>query len=228
MLLIKEYFMKYEIKDDSSPVVICHLEKGETIISDNHAVSWKDPCIKMENGVNTINGFLGRLFPKKTGSRHIHTATQDGMIAFNASFPGNIMAVDVECDKELIIQKSAFLACEQSVSTSVFFNSGLLSNDGLRLTKLSGQGICFIKIDGSIAEYNLLPGQQIVVDYDKIAMMEATCKMKIQAVSPLKKRLSHNNESCHTVITGPGRLLLQTIPVFTMTNNLYSCFSGGQ
>lgn len=224
--------MKYEIKGDNLPVVICHLNKDETIISDSGAMSWMDPCIKMETSAGTTRNFLGRIFSKETAFRNIYTATQDGMIAFTSSFPGNIMAVYVESDKELIIQKSAFLACEQGVSTSVFFNkkitSGLFSGEGFVLTKLSGQGICFIEIDGSTVEYDLHPGQQIIVDHGYIAMMDATCKMKIQSVSGLKNKLLGGNGFSHTVITGPGRLILQTMPIYAMASTLYSCFPKGQ
>ena len=40
--------MEYEIVGDTLPVVICHLNKGEKMISDSGAMAWMDPCMKME------------------------------------------------------------------------------------------------------------------------------------------------------------------------------------
>ena len=43
--------MKYEIKGDNLPVVICHLEKGESMITDSGAMSWMDPLWKWKQQV---------------------------------------------------------------------------------------------------------------------------------------------------------------------------------
>ena len=49
--------MKYEIVGDTLPVVICHLNKGEKMISDSGAMAWMDPCMKME----TNGGGAGKI-----------------------------------------------------------------------------------------------------------------------------------------------------------------------
>ena len=56
--------MKYEIVGDTLPVVICHLNKGEKMISDSGAMAWMDPCMKMEtNGVkSSVECFLVKLY----------------------------------------------------------------------------------------------------------------------------------------------------------------------
>ena len=132
------------------------------------------------------------MFSGETLFRNSYTANKDGLIAFASSFPGKIVAIDVEPGKEVIIQKSAFLASEENVETSVCFNkkfsSGIFGGEGFILTKISGHGTCFIEIDGSTVEYNLLPGQQMVIDTGYLAMMDATCKMDIQSVPGLKNK----------------------------------------
>lgn len=182
--------MEYEIVGDTLPVVICHLNKGEKMISDSGAMSWMDPCMKMETNGGGAGKIIGRIFSGETLFRNSYTANKDGLIAFASSFPGKIVAIDVEPGKEVIIQKSAFLASEENVETSVFFNkkfsSGIFGGEGFILTKISGHGTCFIEIDGSTVEYNLLPGQQMVIDTGYLAMMDATCKMDIQSVPGLK------------------------------------------
>ena len=177
--------MKYEIVGDTLPVVICHLNKGEKMISDSGAMAWMDPCMKMETNCGGAGKIIGRMVSGETLFRNSYTANKDGLIAFASSFPGKIVAIDVEPGKEVIIQKSAFLASEENVETSVCFNkkfsSGIFGGEGFILTKISGHGTCFIEIDGSTVEYNLLPGQQMVIDTGYLAMMDATCKMDIKS-----------------------------------------------
>ena len=114
--------MKYEIVGDTLPVVICHLNKGEKMISDSGAMAWMDPCMKMETNGGGAGKIIGRMFSGETLFRNSYTANKDGLIAFASSFPGKIVAIDVEPGKEVIIQKSAFLASEENVETSVCFN----------------------------------------------------------------------------------------------------------
>ncbi len=44
-----------------------------------------------------------------------------------------------------------------------------------------------LKLMEVTVEYNLLPGQQMVIDTGYLAMMDATCKMDIQSVPGFKK-----------------------------------------
>ena len=71
------------------------------------------------------------------------------------------------------------------------------------MQRLSGQGIFFAEFDGHVIEYELKPGQQIVVDTGHLAAMTASCQMEIQTVPGMK----------NTVITGPGHVWLQTMPL---------------
>ena len=52
--------MEYEIKGGAFPVVICHLKKGEKMITEKGAMVWMSPCMEME----TKGGGLGKMFSK--------------------------------------------------------------------------------------------------------------------------------------------------------------------
>ena len=224
--------MKYEIVGDTLPVVICHLNKGEKMISDSGAMAWMDPCMKMETNGGGAGKIISRMFSGETLFRNSYTANKDGLIAFASSFPGKIVAIDVEPGKEVIIQKSAFLAIEENVETSVCFNkkfsSGIFGGEGFILTKISGHGTCFIEIDGSTVEYNLLPGQQMVIDTGYLAMMDATCKMDIQSVPGLKNKFLGGEGLFNTVVTGPGKIVVQTMPISAVANSLARFFPQGK
>lgn len=117
----------------------------------------------------------------------------------------------------MIFQKSAFLASEAGVQLSVHFHkkvaSGLFGGEGFVLQKVSGQGVAFAEFDGHVVEYELQPGQQIVIDTGHLAAMTASCQMDIQTVPGVKNMLFGGEGLFNTVITGPGRVWLQTMPI---------------
>ena len=81
------------------------------------------------------------------------------------------------------------------------------------MQKLSGRGTAFLEIDGHAVEYNLAPGQSIVVDSGNLAMMDATCSMDIQMVKGVKNVLFGGEGLFNTVVTGPGKIVLQTMAI---------------
>ena len=88
------------------------------------------------------------------------------------------------------------------------------------MQKLSGQGTVFLEFDGHIVEYDLQPGQQIVIDTGYLAAMEATCSMEIQSVAGLKNKLLGGEGFFNTVVTGPGHVWLQTMPISNVASEL--------
>ena len=139
------------------------------------------------------------------------------MIAFASSFPGQIRPWEIGPGREVIVQKSGFLAAEESVELSVFFQkklgAGLFGGEGFIMQRLSGQGTAFLEFDGHVVEYNLQPGQQIVIDTGYLAAMDATCNMESKSVPGLKNMVFGGEGIFNTLITGPGRVWLQTMPL---------------
>lgn len=225
--------MEYEIKGTPLPVVICQLNQGESLICDSGAMAWMDICMKMETTSNGgIGKAFGRMFSGETIFQNRYTAEANGKIAFASSFPGKIIPFQVSPENEIVVQKSSFLACEEGVEMSVFFNkkmsSGFFSGEGFVMTKLSGRGMAFLEIDGDVVEYDLAPGQQIVVDTGYVAMMDATCKMEIQSVAGIKNKLLGGEGFFNTVVTGPGKVYLQTMPISALANNIIRFIPSGR
>ncbi len=211
--------MRYEILGETLPVVVCQLEGGEKMITEGGGMSWMSPNMLMET---TTNGGLGkafgRMFSGEKMFQNVYTAQGgNGMIAFASSFPGSIKAYEISPGQEMVFQKSAFLAGEAGVELSVFFNkkfsSGLFGGEGFIMQKISGHGTVFAEFDGHVVEYELQPGQQIVVDTGHLAAMTATCQMEIKSVPGVKNMLFGGEGLFNTVISGPGKVWLQTMPI---------------
>ncbi|MCI7144902.1 MAG: TIGR00266 family protein [Clostridiales bacterium] len=214
----------YEIKGGNLPVVICNVYAGETLITESGAMSWMSPNMKMETSSNGgIGKLLGRALSGDTLFQNRYTAMGgDGLIAFASSFPGEIRAVEITQDKPMIVQKSAFLASEATVNLDIFFRkkigAGLFGGEGFIMQKLSGNGTAFIEIDGSAVEYNLGAGQEIIVDTGYLAAMDSTCTMDIVTVPGVKNMFLGGEGIFNTIVKGPGKVILQTMPINNVAN----------
>ncbi|MCR4725070.1 MAG: TIGR00266 family protein [Clostridia bacterium] len=219
--------MKYEIKGEPMPVVICTLDAGEKMITESGSMVWMSPNMHMETSAGGIGKAFGRLFSGENIFQNIYTAQGGpGLIAFASSFPGSIRAVEITPDKPVVCQKSAFLAATDGVQLSVFFQnkalSGLFGGEGFIMQKLSGRGIAFIEIDGSAVEYKLEPGQRLIVDTGNVAMVDSTVSLDVQRVKGAKNMLFGGEGLFNTVLTGPGIVVLQTMPISNFANTIAS------
>ena len=186
--------MKYSIEGEPMPVVICNLESGEKMITEKGAMSWMSPNMKMETVGGGVGKMFGRMFSGESMFVNHYTAMGgSGMIAFASSFPGVIRAFELTPGKEIICQKTAFLASTEHVEFSTFFQkkigSGFFGGEGFIMQKLSGSGIAFVEFDGFVKEYDLAAGQSILVDTGYLAAMDATCSIDIQKVPGVKNML---------------------------------------
>ena len=98
----------------------------------------------------------------------------------------------------------------------------MFGGEGFIMQKISGSGTVFLEIDGSAVSYQLATGQQLVVDTGNLAMVEATCGIDIQQVKGMKNVLFGGEGLFNTVITGPGKVTLQTMPISNLVGTIAS------
>ncbi|MCI8538868.1 MAG: TIGR00266 family protein [Oscillibacter sp.] len=218
--------MQYKIVGEPMPVVICDLKAGEPMITEKGSMVWMSPNMEMKtSGGGSIGKAFGRMFSGESMFQNIYTPQGGpGMIAFASSFPGSIRAVEITPDRPVVVQKSGFLASEQGVELSIFFQkkatAGFFGGEGFIMQKLSGHGMAFLEIDGYAVEYDLQPGQQLIVDTGNLAMVDATCSIDVQSVKGVKNVLFGGEGLFNTVVTGPGKVILQTMPVSSFASAL--------
>ncbi len=221
--------MKYEITGEPMPVVVCNLTGGESMVTERGSMCWMSPNMEMQTAAGGLGKAFGRMFSGETMFQNVYTARGEGMIAFASSFPGSIRAVEITPERPIIAQKSAFLASEAGVEMSVFFQkkfgAGLLGGEGFIMQRFSGRGIAFVEVDGYAVEYNLQPGQSIIVDTGNLCMIDATCSIDVQTVKGVKNVIFGGEGLFNTVVTGPGKVILQTMPVSSMAAALQPFFN---
>ncbi len=217
--------MNYEIKGDNLPVVICRLEAGEEMMCEGGSMSWMDDEIEMKTEGGGVGKVFGRLFTGEKLFRNRYVANRPGEIAFAASFPGSIRAVEVTPDKPVIAQKGAFLASCGNIEVSVFFQkklkAGFFGGEGFLMQKYSGSGIVFLEIDGHAVEYDIAAGDRKIVDTGYLAAMDGTCTIETVTVKGAKNIFLGGEGLFHTVVNGPGHIILQTMPIQKTAMTLY-------
>lgn len=220
--------MKYEIKGNNLPYLVCYLNKDQSVVCEGGSMSWMTPNIQMNTSSNGgIGKVFSRMFSGEKLFQNIYTAQSDnGLITFASSFPGTILPIEVGPGKEVICQKKSFLAGTQDLELSVHFRKkigvGIFGGEGFIMQKVSGNGMVFIEIDGSAQEYILQPGQRLVVSTGHLVMMDATCNIDIETVKGIKNVFLGGQGLFNTVITGPGRVILQSMPISKTANTLAS------
>lgn len=207
--------MTYELEGSAFPVVICRLRAGEQMRTEKGSMVWMSPNMKMETRGGGVGKMFSRTLSGESMFQNIYTAQGDGMIAFGSSFPGRIAVLKIAPGKEMVVQKSAFLASEMGVELTIHFNkkasAGFFGGEGFIMQKLSGRGIAFIEIDGDLVAYDLAPGQKMVVDTGNVAGFEATVDISVESVPGLKNKLLGGEGFFNTILTGPGKIWLQTM-----------------
>ena len=215
--------MTYEVKGGAFPVVVCQLKNGEQMRTEKGSMVWMSPNMKMETSGGGVGKMFARAFSGESMFQNIYTAQGgEGMIAFGSSFPGRIMALDIAPGREMVMQKRGFLASEMGVELSTHFNkkasTGFFGGEGFIMQKLSGQGTAFVELDGELVEYELAPGQQMVVDTGNVAGFEATVNISVESVKGFKNKMLGGEGFFNTILTGPGKIWLQTMSIENVAN----------
>lgn len=211
--------MEYKIVGGAFPMVVCTLQKGETMQDESGAMSYMTQGIKMET--NTGGGLfkgLGRALSGDTLFLNYFTAERDGEeVAFSSCYPGKIIPIELNGSNSIIGQKNAFLTATKDVQLDMYFRkklgAGIFGGEGFILQKFSGKGMLFLEIDGDVVEKNLQPGEKLLVDQGHVAAMDETVDFDIQRVKGAKNMLFGGEGLFFATITGPGRVWLQTMPV---------------
>lgn len=210
--------MRYQIKGGGMPVVEIQLEAGERINCEAGGMLWMTSNMKMNTHGGGLGKMFGRAFSGESMFTNSYTAERGpGMIAFGSCFPGSIVALEVKPGQDIICQKTAYLASTPNVSLSIAFQrkmgAGFFGGEGFIMQRISGDGLVFLEIDGSAITYDLAAGERMVIDTGHLAMMDSSCSIDVEVVKGGVKNMFLGGEGMfNTVVTGPGRITLQTMP----------------
>lgn len=208
--------MQYHIYGETLPAITLRFEAGESIYTQSGGMTWMSDGIQM--GTNMKGGFMkgiGRMLTGESLFMVTYSATMSGAeMTLASSFPGSIKALELNGTKSFICQKNSFLCATPGVQLSMAVNkikSGLFGGEGFLMQRLSGNGVAFLEIDGTVVEKELAPGERLKVDTGNVACFEDTVQYTTEFVKGFSNILFGGEGLFLTVLEGPGKVYLQTI-----------------
>ncbi|MDR2808566.1 MAG: TIGR00266 family protein [Spirochaetaceae bacterium] len=214
--------MKYQIEGTPFPVLICTLDAGETVVCETGAMLWMSSNMKMNTG---SGGGIGKIFSRAVSGEALFQSSYtaeggEGLIAFGVNNPGEIIPVEINANHSIIAQKGAFLASEETINSGITFQkklgAGFFGGEGFILQKFTGKGYVFLTIDGGVINYDLEPGEQLIIDTGAFAFAEETIQVDVQVVKGLGNIIAGGEGIFNTTLVGPGKVWLQTMPMSTI------------
>lgn len=227
----------YKLIGDDLQGVVITLDPGEGVIAEAGAMLYMEDGIQMATTLDPNNqggGLFGKLMGAGkrilTGESFFITMFGNaGMkrqdVAFAAPVPGKILPLDLRAwGGEILAQKDSFLCAARGVSLDIAFTRrigvGFFGGEGFILQRLTGDGLAFVHACGALIEKDLRPGEQLRVDTGCLVAMQSTVDYDIRTVPGIKNALFGGEGVFFVNLTGPGKVILQTLPFARMADKI--------
>ena len=227
----------YRTIGDDMQAVIVTLDPGEAVFAEAGGMMYMEEGISMKTTLDpsgNAGGLMGRLMGAGkrilTGESFfitlfVNEAQRRRDVAFAAPYPGKIKAVDLaEWGGTLIAQKDSFLCAARGVDVSIALNrkigAGFFGGEGFILQKLSGDGLAFLHASGTLHEMELAAGETLRVDTGCLVCFQPSVQYDIQMVPGIKTALFGGEGLFFVKMTGPGRVVLQTLPFSRLADRI--------
>lgn len=227
----------YQIVGDDMQAVIITLDPRETVIAEAGAMLYMQDGIVMNTTLDPNaqgGGLLGKLVSgaKRAlsgDSFFITTFANQGSrrqdVAFAAPYPGRIQPLELrEWGGTVIAQKDAFLCAARGIEVSMAFSrrigAGFFGGEGFILQRIRGDGLAFVHASGTLIEHTLAAGETLRVDTGCLVAMDESVDYDIQMVPGVKTALFGGEGLFFTKLTGPGRVILQSMPFSRLADRI--------
>jgi uncharacterized protein (TIGR00266 family) len=224
--------MNYQLIGDVMQALMLNLEPGEEVVAEAGSMLFCNQAVNFEaKAQGGPAGGLRRIAPGESlYLTHFHCTAPDGVVAFAAPYPGKVQAIPLEGDAWLC-QSDTFLCATSGISSEIAFTrkfgAGVFSGEGFVLQRHSGQGTLFLHIGGNLVESTLAAGQSLRVDTGCIAAFEPSVSYDIEFQGGFKNALFGGEGMFLSTLTGPGKVILQTLPYSRVAGRLNHTMSEG-
>jgi uncharacterized protein (TIGR00266 family) len=229
--------LDYTIQGDNLQVARVRLEPGQEVYAEAGKMVYKTANVEWEtrmSGATLGDKLMGALRRTVTGESLFLTyfrANGAGEVGFAGNYPGRIQVFDLPPGRSLIAQRDAFLFAQPSVQFNVALvkklGAGFFGGEGFILEKFTGPGAVFIHAGGDFIEFDLAAGQVIQVDTGCIVAFEETVDYDIQLAGGIKTALFGGEGLFLATLTGPGKVVIQSMTLNKMRRELAPARTGG-
>lgn len=218
--------MEYKLVGDIMQALQITLRQGEEIFAEAGAMLYMGPGIelqaKMQGGL--IKGLMRKfLAGESLFMSTFRCNTASGTLALANPVAGKIIPIPMN-GNTLLAERNAFLCgignIDLSIAFTKRFGAGLFGGEGFILQKYTGTGLLFLHAGGNMLEFDLAPGEQIRVDTGCIVSMVSSVSYDIQFVGGFRNALFGGEGLFYATLTGPGHVVLQTMPFSRLANRL--------
>ena len=237
----------YQLLGDDLQAVVVTLDPGEAVVAEAGAMMYMDEGISMATTLDPT-GKKGSVLDKLMGAgKRILTgesffitmfaneSARRRDVAFASPYPGKIQAIDLaQWGGTVIAQKDSFLCGARGVDVSIALNrrigAGFFGGEGFILQRLSGDGLIFLHASGTLITKDLAPGEVLRVDTGCLVALQPSVSYDIQMVPGIKTALFGGEGLFFVHLTGPGRVILQTLPFSRLADRIIAAAPrvGGQ
>jgi uncharacterized protein (TIGR00266 family) len=229
----------YRLIGDDLQAVIVTLDPGEAAVAEAGAMMFMQDDIRMLTTLDMTGqggGLMSKLFAGgkrllSGDSFFITMFVNEGRIrrdvAFAMPYPGKILPVDLkEWGGTLIAQKDAFLCGARGINVTIAFTkkigAGFFGGEGFILQRIDGDGLAFLHASGALHYVDLARGESLRVDTGCLVAMQPSVDYDIQMVPGIKTALFGGEGLFFAKLTGPGRVILQTLPFSRLADKIIS------
>lgn len=230
--------MEYKIQGDNLQVVKVALNEGEEVYAEAGKLMYKTANMGMETkmrgeglGAKVFGALKRKVAGESLFTTHFSPRGGTATVGFAGDYPGRLEAIQLVEGESFIAQRDAFICAEKSVDFSIAFQknigAGLFGGEGFILEKFSGPGIVFVHAGGDFVKFDLKPGEKIEVDTGCVVGFEDTVSYNIEFIGGIKTAIFGGEGLFLTTLTGPGKLILQTLTLARLRRELGGYKRGG-
>ena len=226
--------MEYKIVGDVMQALQITLQAGEEIYAEAGAMLYMGPGIELQAQMQggLMKGLMRKFLAGETMFMSVfHCNGQSGNLALANPIAGKIYPIQLN-NTTILAERNAYLCAIGNVDLSVAFTkrfgAGLFGGEGFILQKISGQGLVFLHAGGNMLEFNLAPGETLRVDTGCIVSMADTVDYDIQFVGGFRNALFGGEGLFYATLTGPGHVVLQTLPFSRLANRIAAAVGSRQ
>ena len=230
--------LDYTIVGDNLQIARVRLRTGQEVYAEAGKMIYKTPSVGWDTrmtGQTLGQKLLGAIRRTVTGESLFVTffrANAPGEVGFAGAYPGRIEAFDLAPGQSLMAQRDAFLFAQPTVQLNVAFvkklGAGFFGGEGFILEKLTGPGLVFVHAGGDFVEFNLAPGEGLQVETGCIVAFDESVDYDIQFVGGIKTAIFGGEGLFLATLTGPGRVVLQSMTLQKMRRELAPHRRGGE
>jgi uncharacterized protein (TIGR00266 family) len=230
--------LDFTIQGDNLQIARVRLKPGQELYAEAGKMLYKTPNVQWETrmsgqtlGDKILGAFKRKLMGESLFMTYFHSVATVGEIGFAGHYPGKLQQIDLPAGKSVLVQRDAFVFAQNSVQLNIAFvkklGTGFLGGEGFILEKLTGPGMVFIHAGGDFVEFNLKPAEILQVETGCIVGFEESVDYDIQFVGAIKTALFGGEGLFMATLTGPGRVIVQSLTLEKMRRELSPMAVGG-